>query len=289
MLSSCFRTDHLKIKLKEDTRWNLKNKQSLFFYLILVTSASVRLEPLRLRLHLWGLKSISTSQRCVIILISFSSFLLFGIVFIHHPPPFDQPISAQVFYFILYSCFFSPAAPHPALQSWLNEWVVTSVMYVCVSGKGVECMSVMWYGRGEGGGGVQTPLWLRGRGISSISNCNGPVLRSVDPDLWRIVQLRRRDSDMCLDMRWCYKKTIFEWCNTWLFFCSVTSHLCHRFCFLFSVFPAWSLNILKLQKPFNNVCSIPQMKRRYQGDDIPCIFNQGKSTLSLTGQKKKKK
>lgn len=64
----------------------------MFFYLILVTSASVRLEPLRLRLHLWGLKSISTSQRRVIILISFfffsfSSFLSFGIVFIHLPPP----------------------------------------------------------------------------------------------------------------------------------------------------------------------------------------------------------
>lgn len=195
----------------------------MFFYLILVTSASVRLEPLRLRLHLWGLKSISTSQRCVIILISFflfsfSSFLLFGIVFIHLPPPFDQPISAQVFYFILYICFFSPTAPHPALQSWLNEWVVTSVMYVCVSGKVVECMSVMWYGRGEGGGCVQTPLWLGGRGISSISNCNGPVLRSVDPDLWIIVQLRRRDNDMCLDMRWCYKKLFLNYVTLDFFF-----------------------------------------------------------------------
>lgn len=30
------------------------------------------------------------------------------------------------------------------------------------------------------------------------------------------------------------------------------------------------------------------MKRRYQGDDIPCIFNQGKSTLSLAGLKKNK-
>lgn len=76
---------------------------------------------------------------------------------------------------------------------------------------------------------------------------------------------------------------------TFFFFCSVTSHLCHRFCFFFSVFPAWSLNILKLRKPFNNGCSIPQLKQRYQGDDIPCILNQGKSTLSLAGLKTKQK
>lgn len=31
------------------------------------------------------------------------------------------------------------------------------------------------------------------------------------------------------------------------------------------------------------------MKQRYQGDDIPCILNQGKSTLSLAGLKKNNK
>lgn len=93
-------------------------------------------------------------------------------------------------------------------------------------------------------------------------------------------------------LRWCYKKkeTIFLNYVTLDLFCSVTSHLCHTFCFVFSfVFPAWSLNILKLWKPFNNGCSIPQLKQHYQGDDIPCILNQGTSTLSLAGLNKQKK
>lgn len=102
----------------------------------------------------------------------------------HLHPPFDQPISVHtVFYFILYVCFSSLTAPH-------HEWVVNSVtlvcMYVCVSGMVVECMSVMWNGRsGAGGWGVQTPFWSGGRGISSISNCNGPVLHSVDPEWFK--------------------------------------------------------------------------------------------------------
>lgn len=75
---------------------------------------------------------------------------------------------------------------------------------------------------------------------------------------------------------------------TFFIFCSVTSHLCHVF-FFSSVFPAWSLNVLKLRKPFNNGCSIPQLKQHYQGDDIPCILNQGKSTLSLAGLKEESK
>lgn len=61
----------------------------MFFYLILVTSASIRLEPLRLRLHLWGLKSISTSQRRVIILIYLDFFSVFCclVLFSYNPPP----------------------------------------------------------------------------------------------------------------------------------------------------------------------------------------------------------
>lgn len=42
-------------------------------------------------------------------------------------------------------------------------------------------------------------------------------------------------------------------------------------------------------KPFNNGCSIPQLKQHYQGEDIPCIFTQGTSTLSLAGLKTKVK
>lgn len=98
----------------------------MFFYLILVTSASVRLEPLRLLLYLWGLKSISTSQRRVILFSFFFFFLLlsFGIVFIHIPPPLTNCYLYTLFYFILYVCFFSPTAHH--------EWVVNSVTRVCM-------------------------------------------------------------------------------------------------------------------------------------------------------------
>lgn len=44
-------------------------------------------------------------------------------------------------------------------------------------------------------------------GIFSISNCNGPVffvlffLVGDLTHLWSVVQLRRRDNEMCLDMR----------------------------------------------------------------------------------------
>ncbi len=140
----------------------------MFFYLILVTSASVRLEPLRLRLHLWGLKSISTSQRCVIILISFflfsfSSFLSFGIVFIHLPPPLTNRYLHKSLFHPIY-LFLQPHCSS-SCPSELVKWVGGDFCDVCVCiRKVVECMSVMWYGRGEGGGCVQTPLWLGGRG-----------------------------------------------------------------------------------------------------------------------------
>lgn len=55
----------------------------MFFYLILVTLASVRLEPLRFWLHLRGLKSISAFQSRIIVSIFVSLFYHFGIVFIH--------------------------------------------------------------------------------------------------------------------------------------------------------------------------------------------------------------
>lgn len=112
----------------------------MFFYLILVTLASVRLEPLRFWLHLRGLKSISAFQSRVIVSI-FLSFFYHLVLFSY--TPFDQPISAQVF--IVLFCFFSPTGLI-ALQNWLGEWVVNFVtrMYVCVYQRMVnECMSVV--------------------------------------------------------------------------------------------------------------------------------------------------
>lgn len=85
------------------------------------------------------------------------------------------------------------------------------------------------------------------------------------------------------------KKTIFlNYVTLDFFFFFVQWRATYVTGFFVFCFYAWSLNILKLRKPFNNGCSIPQMKQRYQGDDIPCILNQGKSTLSLAGLKKRK-
>lgn len=141
----------------------------MFFYLILVTLASVRLEPQCIWPHLRGLKSISAFRSRVIVLIFLSPF--YHLVLFSYTP-FDQPISAQVLF-----CFFSPTGLI-ALQKCLSEWVVNFVthvcMYVCVcvSGKvdGVYVGRVRWRG-----GASSASVTVMGQFFSFCCRCVDPA------------------------------------------------------------------------------------------------------------------